>query len=171
MTIGFTIQCPNYYCTVFINFYSTSHSLSLSETLLSTAIDTVSEFTRRSATGNCKWRTCSRSLHGGLSGIRTRDPLVERYRVYQCATMPHVTRTHTLRIVNFTCGEGIGYALVADCTRKRNVRCSGLERLPWFILTGRSLALVCSALILSSGFWWMTRARFCCSNSAEAFMF
>ena len=26
---------------------------------------TLSEFTCRSATGNCKWRTCPRSLHGG----------------------------------------------------------------------------------------------------------
>jgi len=32
--------------------------MSLSEALSTTAIDTVSEFTRRSATGNCKWRTC-----------------------------------------------------------------------------------------------------------------
>ena len=44
--------------------YSTSHSMSLSETFPTTAIDTVSEFTRRSATGNCKWRTCPRSLRG-----------------------------------------------------------------------------------------------------------
>jgi len=42
------------YCIVFIHFYSASHSLSLSEALPTTAIDTVSEFTRRSATGNCK---------------------------------------------------------------------------------------------------------------------
>jgi len=28
-------------------------------------IDTVSELTRRSAKGNCEWRTCPRSLHGG----------------------------------------------------------------------------------------------------------
>jgi len=26
------------------------------------SIDTVSELTRRSATGNCEWRTCPRSL-------------------------------------------------------------------------------------------------------------
>src|SRR6218665_3854413 len=36
------------YCIVFIHFYSGSHSLSLSEALPTTAIDTVSEFTRRS---------------------------------------------------------------------------------------------------------------------------
>src|SRR6218665_997079 len=36
------------YCIVFIHFYSASHSLSLSEVLPTTAIDTVSEFTRRS---------------------------------------------------------------------------------------------------------------------------
>src|SRR6218665_274245 len=42
------------YCIVFIHFYSASHGMSLSEELPTTAIDTVSEFTRRSATGNCK---------------------------------------------------------------------------------------------------------------------
>jgi len=30
-----------------------------------TPLDTVSELTRRSATGNCEWRTCTRSLRGG----------------------------------------------------------------------------------------------------------
>jgi len=33
--------------------------MSLSEALPTTAVDTVSEFTHRSATGNCKWRTCA----------------------------------------------------------------------------------------------------------------
>ena len=36
------------YCIVFIHFYSASHSMSLSEALPTTAIDTVSEFTRQS---------------------------------------------------------------------------------------------------------------------------
>jgi len=39
------------YC---IYFYSDSQGMSLSEALPTTGIDTVSEFTRRSATGNCK---------------------------------------------------------------------------------------------------------------------
>jgi len=39
--------------------------MSLSEALPITAIDTVLEFTRRNATGNCKWRTCPRSIRGG----------------------------------------------------------------------------------------------------------
>ena len=38
------------YCIVFIHFYSASRSINLSEALLTTVIDTVSEFTRRSAT-------------------------------------------------------------------------------------------------------------------------
>jgi len=38
--------------------------MSLSEALATTAIDTMSEFTRQIATGNCKWRTCPRSLRG-----------------------------------------------------------------------------------------------------------
>src|SRR6218665_2802157 len=42
------------YCIVFIHLYSASHSLSLSEALPTTAIDTMSEFTHRSATGNCR---------------------------------------------------------------------------------------------------------------------
>src|SRR6218665_1967172 len=41
------------FCIIFIHFYSASHSMSLSEALQTTAIDTVSEFTRQSATGNC----------------------------------------------------------------------------------------------------------------------
>jgi len=36
--------------------------MSLSEARPTTAIDTVAQFTRRSATGNCKWRACPRSL-------------------------------------------------------------------------------------------------------------
>jgi len=39
--------------------------MSLLEALPTTASDNVSEFTRRSATGNCKRRTCPRSLRGG----------------------------------------------------------------------------------------------------------
>src|SRR6218665_194945 len=46
------------YCIVFIHFYIAAHSMSLSEALSITSIDTVSEFTRRSATDNCKRRTC-----------------------------------------------------------------------------------------------------------------
>ena len=46
--------CIVLYCIVFIHFYSASHNLSLAEALPTTAIDTVSEFTRRSATGNCR---------------------------------------------------------------------------------------------------------------------
>jgi len=42
------------YYIAFIHFYSASHSMSLSEALLTTAIDTVSQFTRRSAIGNCE---------------------------------------------------------------------------------------------------------------------
>jgi len=53
------------YCIVIIHFYSASHIISQSEALPTTAIDTVSEFTRRNATGNCKWRTCPRFLRGG----------------------------------------------------------------------------------------------------------
>jgi len=39
--------------------------MGLSEALPTTEIDTVLEFTRRSATGNCKWRTCQRSRSKG----------------------------------------------------------------------------------------------------------
>jgi len=53
------------YCIVLIHFYSASHSMNLSEALPTTAIDSVSEFTHRSATGKYKWRTWPRCLHGG----------------------------------------------------------------------------------------------------------
>jgi len=52
-------------CIVFIHFYSASHSMSLSEALPIIAIDIVSEFICRSATGNFKWRSSPRSLRGG----------------------------------------------------------------------------------------------------------
>src|SRR6218665_331992 len=55
------------------HFCSASHSTSLSEALPTTAIDTVSEFTRRNAS----------SLRGGYSGIRTHDPPVESHRLNQ----------------------------------------------------------------------------------------
>ena len=70
--------------------------MSFSEALPTTAIDTASEFTRRSATSNCKWMTCPSSLRGGLSGIRTQQPTVERHRLYQCATTPHILSGTTL---------------------------------------------------------------------------
>jgi len=50
------------YCIVFIHFYRASYSLNLSEALPTREIDTVSEFTRRNARRNCRWRTCPRSL-------------------------------------------------------------------------------------------------------------
>ena len=57
----------NVNCIVFINLYSASHSMSLSEALPnpdhSNDTVTVSEFTRRSATG--KRRPCPKSLRGG----------------------------------------------------------------------------------------------------------
>jgi len=46
-------------------FYSASSSPLLLRGAPDYSIDTVSKLTRRSATGNCKWRTCPRSLHGG----------------------------------------------------------------------------------------------------------
>src|SRR6218665_2132969 len=48
----FGLYCIVFYCIV--HFYSASNSLSLSEALPTTAIDTVSEFTSRSAIGNCR---------------------------------------------------------------------------------------------------------------------
>jgi len=44
-------------------FYSASSSPILLRGALYYSIDTVLELTRRSATGNCEWRTCPRSLH------------------------------------------------------------------------------------------------------------
>jgi len=46
-------------------FYSASSSPLLLRGAPDYSIDTVSELTRRSATGNCEWRICPRSLHGG----------------------------------------------------------------------------------------------------------
>ena len=59
------------------------------------SIDTVSELTRRSATGNYEWRTCLRSIHGGWSGIRTSDLPDTRHRTYHWASMTHHICNHT----------------------------------------------------------------------------
>ena len=45
----------------------------------------------RSATGNCEWRICPRSLLGGQSWIWTHDPSDERRQIYQWATISHKT--------------------------------------------------------------------------------
>ena len=74
---------------IFLIFYSASSSPLLLRGTPNYSIDTVSKLTRRSATGNCEWRTCPRSLHGSWSGIRTRDPPDARHRTYHWATMPH----------------------------------------------------------------------------------
>ena len=46
-------------------FYSTSSSPLLLRCAPDYSIGTVSEITSRCATGNCEWRTCPRSIHGG----------------------------------------------------------------------------------------------------------
>ena len=76
------------YCIVFVYLYSASQCMSLSEahptTSLSIDRPTVSELTRRSATGNCEWRTCPKSLSSGWS-----DPPPEGTESYHWATTPH----------------------------------------------------------------------------------
>jgi len=73
------------YCIVFNHFCSAYHSMSLSEALPTTAIDAVSELTRRSATGDCKWRT-----YPTWRLERDSNPVpVESHRLYQFATTPH----------------------------------------------------------------------------------
>ena len=71
-----------------------------SEVLTTTARILYRSFTPK-CTGNCKQRTCPRSLRGGYSGSRTHDPLVESHwthdplveshRLNQCATTSHVS--------------------------------------------------------------------------------
>jgi len=48
-------------------------------------IDYVSELIRQNVTGNCKWRTCWRSVRGGQSGIRTCNA---KHRTCHLATTP-----------------------------------------------------------------------------------
>ena len=67
--VGQSCLCHGEFCQLtdewivhsFINFYSASSSPLLLRSAPDYSIDTVSELTRRSATG--KWRTCPRSLH------------------------------------------------------------------------------------------------------------
>src|SRR6218665_996871 len=55
-----TMEVSVLYCIVFIHFHSASQSMNLSEALLTTAIDTVLEFTRR-----CAQATVSEGLAQG----------------------------------------------------------------------------------------------------------
>src|SRR5688572_8038496 len=41
---------------------------------------------------NCEWRTCPRSLRGGLRWIRTRNPPAARHRTYVCSNT-YISRT------------------------------------------------------------------------------
>ena len=78
-SIEFSILCRNYF-SQFVHsgyFYCAS-----SRGAPYYIIDTVLELTCQSATGNCEWRTCPRSLRGSWSGIRTCDPPVVRHRLY-----------------------------------------------------------------------------------------
>src|SRR6218665_1122821 len=60
-----------------------------SEVLPTTAIDTVSEFTRRSATGTVSEGLVQGPWCGGKNRIQTHDLPVQRHRLNQCATTPH----------------------------------------------------------------------------------
>src|SRR6218665_528613 len=69
------------YCIVFIHFSSASHSMSLSEALPTTAIDTVSEYH-------------AKALQATVSVGLAQGPYVAArvgfgLRLYQCATKPH----------------------------------------------------------------------------------
>ena len=57
---------------------------------------------RRSATGNCEWRTCLGPYVLARAEIRTRDPLDKRCWIYPCATMPH-TKSFWLHSFRTSC--------------------------------------------------------------------
>src|SRR6218665_1021346 len=59
-----------------------------SEALPTTARILYRSFTLK-RTGNCRYRTCPRSLRDGQSGSRTHDPPVESNRLNQCAITSH----------------------------------------------------------------------------------
>jgi len=66
-------------------FYSAFSSPLLLRGAPNYSINTVSELTHWSATFNCAWRTCPRSLHGSYSGILPEA----RHRTYARAITPH----------------------------------------------------------------------------------
>ena len=80
----------SWWVVCFIPSFSPLYSASSSPLLFRSAPDTARILcigvSRRSAACNCELRTCPRSLHGGLIGIRTHDPPVGGLRLYQCAT-------------------------------------------------------------------------------------
>jgi len=114
------------YCIVCIHFYCTSHSLSLSEALPTTAIGTVSEFTRykqlqvKDLPKVPMWR-----LEMGL------DPAVERHRLYQSATTPHNTEythyTFLLTIIKLSGARDIFQILVILQLPGKNANSNSLQ--------------------------------------------
>src|SRR6218665_354899 len=66
-------------------FYSAYSSPLLHRVATDCSIDTVSELTPRSSTGNCEW-TFPRYLRGDWSGILTRGPPDARHRAYPSTT-------------------------------------------------------------------------------------
>jgi len=65
------------------------------------SIDIVLELTCRSATDNCEWRTCQRSLSGGWSGTQTCYLPDARHRTYLWATTPYIDVLKTLDDYNW----------------------------------------------------------------------
>ena len=70
-------------------FYSASSGSLLLRGAPDYSIDTVSELTHRSATGNCEWRTCPRSLRGSEILIGTCDLQYARHQTSLWTTTPH----------------------------------------------------------------------------------
>jgi len=75
------------------HFYSASSIAPLQVRYYSEALPTQHGYcagvSRRSATGNCELRTCSRSLCASYGWIQTHDPPVKRLRLCECATTSH----------------------------------------------------------------------------------
>ena len=93
------LQCQLYNSLIrFEYFYSASLRPLLLWSDPDYSIATVSEFTRRSATGNCERRTCPMSLCSSWRGIRTCARPDARHRTYLRGTTPHNTLVHIVRL-------------------------------------------------------------------------
>jgi len=76
--VTFVILNKLLFCSVrFGYFYSTSSSPLLLRCVPDYGIDTESELTRRRATVNYEWRTCSRSLRDGFKPAAVRTKGIE----------------------------------------------------------------------------------------------
>jgi len=95
-------------------FYSASSSPLILRVTPDYSIDTVSELTHRSSTGNCERRTCQRWLRGSWSGIQKCDHPDARHRTYHWTTTPSLDEVLHKSVITITYCTKIKHTCTCD---------------------------------------------------------